>query len=232
MECATTQTGAVYGGDPTASTPNPGIILYRASMVLNDVDARPADILSGSFICNQTNASFVGLIYFADPSGLTYFNNATLGQMYFNGTLQAIQTALTSGLMYVPYKNSTSQTNVFNSIVDFCTLTVNDNGNFGGANNPLSGSCTLTVRYTKGPSKNVSDAPSGAVAGAVAGSATLVSAGIYGVYKLLKKKKILPEDADPWETDEYFDQTTDNPLYSGTPTTSSAANVTLVTNDI
>jgi len=64
-------------------------------------------------------------------------------------------------------------------------------------------------------------AQTGAVGAApgLVGVATLMSMGTYGVYKVMKKKKIIPEEADPWENDTLWDATLDNPLFSGAPGT-------------
>jgi len=52
-------------------------------------------------------------------------------------------------------------------------------------------------------------------AGALIGVTSMMSMSTYGVYKVMKKRKLIPEDAAPWESDGAWDATTDNPLFSG-----------------
>ncbi len=69
----------------------------------------------------------------------------------------------------------------------------------------------------------VISAPGGAgvasagVTAALVGVTTVLSMAVFGTYKVMKNKKLLPEEADPWENDELFDATLDNPLYAGAP---------------
>jgi len=137
----------------------------------------------------------------------------------FSGTLPNIQAAFSSSLLYTPPSTTlTAQ----------ITVTVFDNGNIG-TGNVLSGSTTFSVYTTTSSSSSSSSGPT--MSAAFAGGTSVISGSIYGIYRLMKKKKLLPEDSNPWETDEGFDNTQDNPLYNGIPTTSTAASVTLVTND-
>jgi len=48
------------------------------------------------------------------------------------------------------------------------------------------------------------------------GLTSAFSAVVFGIYGTLKKKRIIPEEIDPWENDEIFDVTSDNPLYNTT----------------
>jgi len=110
-------------------------------------------------------------------------------------------------------------------------ISVNDGSNFPGNTGPaLSTSQTLTVTFSSGspPANYPYAAPA---TGAMLGGTGIISTGVYILYRAMKKRKMLPEDANPWEADEGFDNTLDNPLYTGTPTTSSATRVTLVTRD-
>jgi len=150
---------------------------------------------------------------------------ATACSMRFRATKPTINALFASGLTYWPAGTAPAFGRVF--------IRVDDNGFWGQEASPVNKFVNTSILM------NIDSVNNGQIFGqsaqvgsAIAGGTTVISAGIYGLYRLMKRKKLLPEDADPWETDEFFDKTLDNPLFSGTPTTSSAANVTLVTNDI
>jgi len=81
----------------------------------------------------------------------------------------------------------------------------------------------LAVAAVKQQITIVISAPGGAgvasagVTAALVGVTTVLSMAVFGTYKVMKNKKLLPEEADPWENDELFDATLDNPLYAGAP---------------
>jgi hypothetical protein len=54
------------------------------------------------------------------------------------------------------------------------------------------------------------------------GVTTVVSVSLFAAYRVMKKKNLIPEEADPWENDDLFDATLDNPIYSGATVTMSA----------
>eukprot|EP01114_Cavostelium_apophysatum_P013120 TRINITY_DN310_c0_g1_i2.p1 TRINITY_DN310_c0_g1~~TRINITY_DN310_c0_g1_i2.p1 ORF type:complete len:3659 (-),score=1079.82 TRINITY_DN310_c0_g1_i2:58-10971(-) len=95
------------------------------------------------------------------------------------------------------------------------TIIVSDTGNFG-----TGGVKNVTIRsklcLKGGTSGKGGSTANGAASGFVAVT-TAMALGIFSIYKILKHKKIIPEDVDPWENDEVFDVTLDNPLFSGNP---------------
>ena len=140
----------------------------------------------------------------------------------FDGTLSTINSVLSQGVIYVPNKPGSGALN----------LAVNDNGHtgLGGPLNSNTFKITVSVQTVSQANNIASSAGTAAtVTGAAAGGAALLSGGLYGVYMFLKRRKMLPEDREPWETDADFDNTLDNPLYSGTP--SVMTSVTMVTSD-
>jgi len=99
------------------------------------------------------------------------------------------------------------------------TFTVQDHGFFGQEVPLVPKSTTYQVHIfinrTQGVGRSIAS-------GALIGVTTAMSAAVYGAYKAMKKRKLIPEDADPWANDELFDASMDNPIYSGHPTTSTA----------
>jgi len=117
----------------------------------------------------------------------------------FTATIPVINAALSQGISWDPDGSSTTGTLV---------VTVNDQGVTG--NGPLTTTHTTSINVV---------IQSDSIAGGFFGLTSLMSMGVFGVYKLLKKKKVIPEEADPWENDELFNATLDNPLFAGSPTT-------------
>lgn len=145
-----------------------------------------------------TNAQTVSLV---STSGVTYTQNTAV-QATIQGTVSAINTALASGIQFVPTATGT------------LIIQVNDQGYYSevaqGAGPALTTNATVTV--TLSAANSLSSGPA-AVTGAFVGSTGIVSAAVYGVYRTLKSKKVIPEEADPWENDDAFDATGENPLY-------------------
>jgi len=120
-------------------------------------------------------------------------------QLKFTGTVQVVNQVLGQGIQWDPNGNSITGTLV---------LSVSDQGAGGGA--------PLVTNYTTSINVIVQQ---DTIAGGFIGLTTLMSAGVLGIYKVLKNKKVIPEEADPWENDELFNATLDNPLFAGSPTT-------------
>jgi len=117
----------------------------------------------------------------------------------FVATVGAYNAAIGVGLEFQPASGTTTGT-----IVIF----VNDNGNVG-IGGPMNTTKTINVSIN---TSGIFGAGSGFI-----GVTTLMSAGVFGIYRALKRKKIIPEESDPWENDEIFDVTEDNPLFVGSP---------------
>jgi len=147
-----------------------------------------------------------------NPEGLeTYVLVPPIKGIQFSGTKTAINNALQKGIIFVPSTRGQGT----------LTFTVNDNGNFG-AGSPLASSFTLFVSITDEPQQPPQGAEQAAVGAAMVGVTTLVSLSLFGAYKIMKRRKLIPEEADPWENDELFDATLENPIYSGATITMNA----------
>jgi hypothetical protein len=186
---------------------------------ISDVDAGNS-LLSVNITSDKTSCN---KIWMRSTTNLVNYVN-TSNQILFDGTVGSIDAAFAALLVYEPKATGSG----------FITVTVNDNGNTGSGG-ALKTTMTIAITVTtatgggKGTTDNVVSGPS--ITGAVVGGTAALSSGLYGVYAYMKKRKLLPEDTDPWEADADFDKTLENPLYSGTPSTTSAASVTLVTSD-
>jgi hypothetical protein len=95
------------------------------------------------------------------------------------------------------------------------TFVANDMGNnFVPPNPALAKSFTLTVTLSALTTLNNA---AGALGLGLIGVTSAGSMAVFGVYKVMKKRRMLDENADPWENDDIFDATNDNPLFSGLP---------------
>jgi len=153
-----------------------------------------------------TNANSVSVV---NPASVTYQQtSATSAQL--TGTVSALNNALASGIQFVPSSLVTATLQV----------SVNDQGFYSevnqGAGTPLTASATITITVSSG--KSLQSGP-GAVTGVFIGGTSIVSSAVYGVYRTLRSKKVLPEEADPWANDADYDATDNNPLYGGTGST-------------
>jgi len=165
-----------------------------------------ADDAADNFgIVSVSVASFgASSIELIDPSGISgYVSGQT--DLLLTGTIQALNLAFGRGFRFVP-NDQTEQGTI--------TITINDNGHHDmtGNVNPLEDQFEIIV--------NISQELNLLGAAGFIGLTGLMSAGVFGAYRFMKKKKLLPEEADPWENDELFDMTLDNPLYSGTSSVS------------
>jgi len=124
-------------------------------------------------------------------------NGVLFLQLRCTAPLAAINLAFSNGLEFVPRTTGTG----------LIQISVNDLQ--GG-----STSTNITVVISAPGGSSVVAAP---VTAALVGVTTVLSMAVFGTYKVMKNKKLLPEEADPWENDELFDATLDNPLYAGAP---------------
>jgi len=175
----------------TFSSSSSGVTISGVSVADDSLNYNITVVLTG------TNSQSVALV---SSSGINYVQN-TASKATITGTVTAINTALASGIQFVPTSTGS------------LLIQVNDNGYFSeqaqGPGTPLTANATISVTFT-----TTSSLSSGSAAtGAFIGSTTIVSAAVYGVYRTLKSKKVIPEEADPWENDDAFDATADNPLY-------------------
>jgi hypothetical protein len=92
------------------------------------------------------------------------------------------------------------------------TISIDDRGSNDGTGSPaLFGTISQSI-----PIDVIVDGGGTGLETGFVGVAGVLSGAVFGAYKYMKKKKLIPEEADPWENDELFDMTLDNPLYSGT----------------
>jgi hypothetical protein len=154
-------------------------------------------------------ASSISLV---STTGISYVqNNATT--ITITSPVSAISSALAQGITFTPITSG--------SLI----ISVNDQGYYSeaaaGQGSPLTARKSVTI--TINTSQSLNTTPAGVTAAFVGGT-SIVSAAVYGVYRTLKSKKLIPEEADPWENDDAFDATNDNPLYAAgeTPIYSSA----------
>lgn len=129
--------------------------------------------------------------------------------MILEGTLSQLNVAISKGIVFDPVPQLVGQTGaVF--------LKVNDTGN-RGVGGPETTQIFIPIQIVAAGELQPIEA-----AAALVGVTTLLSMGLFGTYKILKRRKIIPEEADPWENDELFDATLENPLFSGSPSTLAA----------
>jgi len=229
LTCYNMNISAVNDAPTINCDSTPGCVNYPAynntildlyDIDINDVDCPSGFTGCGNYSFSLTLVSGPGKIWLPSISGLYGFTN-TSTSIYFNAPLPVLRATFTAGFFYYAAVSSATMA--------YLNVTVNDNGNYGSGG-PLVASKLLTITVSIGqPPTNYSYAAP--VSGALLGGTGIFSSGVYMLYRAMKKRKMLPEDANPWEADEGFDNTLDNPLYTGTPTTSSATRVTLVTRD-
>ena len=203
----------------TSYTVPSGQFINIGGINVSDVDAGTSlltvNITADTLICSK--------IYMRSITNLVNYTNTT-NQILFSGTLSSINAALAQYVVYFAATNGSG---------GYLTVSVNDNGNTGSGG-ALKATMTINIIGTPPQGTKPSNAANlngPSITGAVVGGTAALSSGLYGVYAYMKKRKLLPEDTDPWEADADFDKTLENPLYSGTPSTTSAASVTLVTSD-
>jgi len=147
--------------------------------------------------CTACNISFNSL------AGCQVIGNNTKN-LKLLGFLTQIDAALAAGLIYTPVHTGT----------DTLYVTFNDLGNISPSGLPHL-TATLKFLVTVNPAGGTQQ--SAVFTSAFVGVSSVLSMGVFGAYKIMKKNKLIPEDADPWENDEMFDATLDNPLFSGAP---------------
>ncbi len=98
------------------------------------------------------------------------------------------------------------------------TVTVNDNGNWGQTRSftPPSQVLLINILGTTGSNIGNKAAVTAAITASILGGTTVIGASLYGLYIFIRRKSnLLPQEYDPWENEEGFDATLDNPLYRG-----------------
>eukprot|EP01119_Soliformovum_irregulare_P000948 TRINITY_DN1069_c0_g1_i1.p1 TRINITY_DN1069_c0_g1~~TRINITY_DN1069_c0_g1_i1.p1 ORF type:complete len:2760 (+),score=837.80 TRINITY_DN1069_c0_g1_i1:89-8368(+) len=149
----------------------------------------------------------------ASPDG----GNQTL---VITGTLNNINAALNVGIRAEPWFRPDPSVFAANLSNCYITLTIKDFGNGGdGTPSAIQYNITKQFRLNYGGTVGSTGPPAGA-GGAVTGLVgvtSLLSLALFGGYRIMKKKKIIPENVDPWENDEIFNATQDNPLFATGP---------------
>jgi len=100
---------------------------------------------------------------------------------------------------------------------DTMRIVVNDLGFEGEEVPPVPKNGTSNISIVFSPTDG--NGSPGSVAVSLVGVTTLLGAAVTGIYRIMKKKNMLPETIDPWETDEVFDDST---MYSGSTSSVSA----------
>jgi len=196
-------TGCVYVRDvntaPTVTVPSEYTLSSPSTINIMGVSVSDDSLNFPITVTLQgTGASAVSLV---SQVGVGYTQN-TATSATITGTVVAINSALSQGISF----SATASGNL--------TISVNDGGFYSevasGPGPVMTGQGSVAV--TIGGNKSFHSAP--AATGAFVGGTSIVSAAVYGVYRTLKSKKVIPEEADPWENDDAFDATSDNPLYA------------------
>jgi hypothetical protein len=193
-----------------------GLIVTPATLyaVVSD-DARPTD----SETVTITASAAATQIVLINATGVA---TETFDDLSFQvqGTLAQLNGAFSRGIRVTPKTCGTPKQFPCNVTVNFL---VADNGAFGEGPGAVPKTTTLSifipVQRSNTPSDEITTTAS---VGALVGVTTLMSLGMFGAYKIMKRRKLIPEEADPWENDELFDATLDNPLYSGATVTMNA----------
>jgi hypothetical protein len=214
--------------DPPKITANETTLWYydQQTTCVNDIqvsDDAHADQVIEVTLTAWSKPTRFNNFYLVDSSSLSYYYNysyatgSTLNQTYvtvMRGSVSAINSALSRGVCWVGTFVANDDSANATSPPGQLTIFANDLGNpTGGAN--LTASYTIFTKSYNNPSSSLDPSAAGSTTGAFIGLSSLLSGSVYGTYRLLKKKKLLPEDADPWENDDVFDATAENPIYAG-----------------
>jgi len=197
----------------TTSCCSPQVTLFMRDIVIND----DASTNNGVIEFNITNFQHAGynqetaMLSIMNTSGSTLLFQGGVNNAGYRAPIRSINVNLQSpyGLQYIPRNNA--PTNFVDYTVNF-TISVSDLGQFGDGG-PLNVTklVFITVHNNFG-----GGSPALQSSGFIIATAVL-SAAVFVVYVTLKKKRIIPEEIDPWENDEVFDVTSENPLFTGPP---------------
>jgi hypothetical protein len=185
---------ALYDSSGTDS-PLTTVIVHDDALAAQNIRMIVAGSPSG---VDPSLATEVGLT----KTSVTFEGNAAL---QYEGTVVAMNQALTNGIVY-SYVGGTNA---------YLRLFVDDLGS-GPITKPAQ-NVTKTIQLVAATNIDRTLETVVGAAGALVGVTTVASIGVYGVYAVLKRRKLLPDEADPWENDELWDATIDNPLFSGVP---------------
>jgi len=179
--------------------PDPLIITFLA---LND-DAEPGSNLIAQLTVPKFCASLT--LAPATAATMTTFVQNSVCQFTATGSLPALQNMFAlDGIQFVAQR--TPALTGDNTAV--LTMFVNDQGNSPQGGLVLNVTKTANILLHKPGFGDGNPPPSTGVVGVFG----LISFGMFVVYRVLRKKKIIPEEIDPWENDDMFDATVDNPL--------------------
>jgi len=162
---------------------------------------------------SSTNSEFLELTD-TELTGVTVNNLGTT--LVVTGTISALNDCFSKTIRFWP---------------DWCpnfaypcngtvTVSVNDGGSYGTGGVKI-GNYTTNVEIHVA-SWYPGELPPIFGAMSLVGVTTVVSVSLFAAYRVMKKKNLIPEEADPWENDDLFDATLDNPIYSGATVTMSA----------
>jgi len=148
----------------------------------------------------NNNCSFLSL---TSPGSVTVIRTGPCA-FKFNGTISTMSTVLSSGVTWAapnpPLKRFTSDANLL--------VNLQDNG-ARGSGGPQNTVVSVRVKIVNSP------AFTGPVSAFIGGTAILSMAS-FAAYKALSKGRYIPEDSDPWEKDQLFDDTVqESPVYGG-----------------
>jgi len=187
----------------TCETPDPLTVI---DMTFND-DASAASLLTVTYtatFCRSLTLAAATQAHFG-PGQFVQNSNASFTVIGNLVTLQSLFSV--DGILFFAQDKTTvpvlhADTNAA------ITINVNDGG-ATGSGGPLS---TIKVIPVLLKAPVAGGGGGGRGAGGLIGVSSLMSLLIFGVYRFLAKKKIIPEEVDPWENDDMFDATVDNPL--------------------
>jgi len=198
------------------TAPNNNFIPATVFLTVAD-DALPTASLTVT-ITDSNRATSITLINAAGATVTTI--SAT--QFSVSGTLALLAAALNGGISFLPVACPTLTGFPCTGNI---TWTAQDFGSYGeGAGNsqPKTTTFSKSIHIDRYSSAQGPPPATQAAVGGLVGVTTLVSISMFGAYRLMKRRKLIPEEADPWENDELFDATLDNPLYSGATVTMNA----------
>jgi hypothetical protein len=165
----------------------------------------------------ELNLLIIFLVSLANSSSVQFYTKLSATKFTFQAALPFVNYVFSSGGGGIIYqiKNPGDVGN------DNLKITVNDLGNFGEEVPPVPKNATKTISIKYGPTEQTGG--SGFVAVSLVGITSLLGAAATGIYKFMKKRKMIPESTDPWESAEVFQE---GALYQGS--TSSISTVEML----
>jgi len=181
----------------TSMTSDGFVGVVPLNFTASDVDADQNDLTFTA----KTSKNSITQIYipFAGPNGLIEVRGFSVT---FTGTLDQINAGLNN--MQLERFDSNLGDELF-------TITLNDHG-ATGLGGPMVYNKTYLLRERFIDQTSGGGSP-GVITGAAVGGGVGAIAAVFGAYKMLKKKNLI-DSADPWESEDAFQSTVDNPLYN------------------